>query len=345
MSSKVRQAVIMVGGKGTRLLPLTKYRPKPILPVLDKPCLKYLVESMAEAGIEEVIMACGYRSSQLVEAIGDGSDLGITIDYSYEDEPLGTGGAMKKVEDRLDEVFLAANGDVFADVLIEEQINTHFSSGAEVTISLISVKNPCEFGIARLDDDDRITEFKEKPKPEEVFSDLVNAGIYVVNRSALSYVPEDKFFDFSKDLLPILMNDGKRIQGFRLKGLWRDVGRPMDLIGVNLCMASKLYDDMNWGGNNIDSTTIRKPFYLGKGSKVTGSDVFAAAIMENSVVNDSKLVNAVVMKDCNIDSAKIENSIIGSGCKIFQGAEIVNSVIGDGVVIEAGRKIEDEKVE
>ncbi|MDR1690252.1 MAG: NDP-sugar synthase [Candidatus Methanoplasma sp.] len=342
--AKIRQAVIMVGGKGTRLLPLTKYRPKPVLPVLDKPCLRYLIESIAASGVEEIILACGYRSSQLVEAIGNGSDLGISIDYSYEDEPLGTGGAMKKVEGRLDETFVAANGDVFADISLEDQISTHFSCGAEVTLALTAVSNPCEFGIARLDDEDRIMEFKEKPKPEEVFSNLVNAGVYVVNRTALSDVPENTFFDFSKNLLPILMAKQKRIQGFRLNGLWRDVGRPADLLGANLGMASKLYDQMSWGGSQMESTIVRKPFYMGKNASVIGSEVSAAVVMESTKVTGSKLVNSMIMKGCTVSNAKIENSIIGEGCRICQGAEITGSVIGDGSTIDAGRKIVNEKV-
>jgi len=342
--TKVKQAVIMVGGKGTRLMPLTKYRPKPILPVLDKPCLRYLIESFAGSGIKEIILACGYRSSQLVEAIGNGSDLGIRIDYAYEDEPLGTGGAMKSVEDRLDDVFVAANGDVFADISLKEQINTHFSYDAEVTIALTSVSNPCEFGIARVGDEYRIMEFKEKPKPEEVFSDLINAGVYIINKTALSYVPKTGFFDFSKDLLPVLMRDNKRIQGYKLKGLWRDVGRPVDLLGANLGMASKLYDQINWGGSQVGTTTIRKPFYIGKGASITGSVASAAVVMENSAVVDSRLTNAMIMKDCKVDSARIENSIIGVGCKIGKGAEIISSVLGDGMVVEAGRKIVEERI-
>jgi len=342
--TKVRQAVVMVGGFGTRLMPLTKYRPKPILPVLDKPCLRYLIESMADSGIEEIILACGYRSSQLVDAIGNGSDMGISIEYSYEEEPRGTAGAMKMVEDRLDKVFAAANGDVFADISLKDQIEAHLSYNAEVTLALISVSNPSEFGIARLDGDGRITEFREKPKPEEVFSDLVNAGVYVVNKQVLSYVPENAFFDFSKDLLPILMRGQKRIQGFRLKGLWRDVGRPSDLIGANMDMASKLYGPMSWGGSQVESSSIRKPFYLGKGASVTGSDVSAAVVMENAVVTNSRLTNTVIMKDCRISSAKIENSIIGPGCRIGPGAVIVSSVLGDGATVEANRKITDEKV-
>lgn len=345
MGHDVKQAVIMVGGKGTRLMPLTKYRPKPILPVLDKPCLRYLIESMADAGIKEIILACGYRSSQLVEATGDGSDLGITIDYSYEDEPLGTGGAMKQIEDRLDDVFIAANGDVFADISLEDQIELHFLTNAKVTLSLTSVNNPCEFGIARLDDEDRILEFKEKPKPEEVFSDLVNAGIYVVDRSILADVPKNTFFDFSKDLIPIIMERGDRIQGYILKGIWRDVGRPSDLLGVNLIMATKLYDDLSWGGRSTESTIIKKPFFLGEGSKATDSEITATVILGECSIDDTKTINSLIMRGCSITSARVENSILGEGCRVGQGAYVANSVLGDGTVVEAGKRITDNQVQ
>lgn len=344
MGYEVKQAVIMVGGKGTRLMPLTKYKPKPILPVLDKPCLKYLIESMAQAGIKEVILACGYRSSQLVDAIGDGSDLGIKIDYSYEDEPLGTGGAIKLIEDRLDEVFIAANGDVFADISVSEQIESHFISDAKITISLTSVKNPCEFGIARLDDNDRILEFKEKPKPEEVFSDLVNAGVYVVNRSVIADIPANSFYDFSKDLVPRMMERGDKIQGFRLKGVWRDVGRPSDLLGVNLVMATKLYDDLSWGGKSTESTTVKKPFFLGADASITDSDAIATVILSGSEIKSSKISNSLIMKGCKVDSARIENSILGEGCKVGPGAHIVNAVIGDGTIVEPNEQIIEERV-
>ena len=344
MVSEVRQAVIMVGGKGTRLLPLTESKPKPILPVLNKPCLRYLIESLADAGIDEVILACGYRSSQLTEMIGDGSDIGISIEYSYEDEPLGTGGAMKNIESRLDEVFIAANGDVFADILLGEEIRDHFLTGAQVTIALAEVSNPCEFGIARLDDDNKILEFKEKPKPEEVFSNLVNAGVYVINKEILADVPPNTFFDFSKDLLPIVMGKGGRLQGYMLKGVWRDVGRPSDLLGVNLAMASKSYGDMSWGGRYSDSTVIKRPFYMGEGSYAKDSELTATVILDGCDIKDSKITNSLVMKGCEIVSARIENSILGEGCRILEGAHIENAVLGDGTVVNAGEKVTDNKV-
>ncbi|MCL2295455.1 MAG: NDP-sugar synthase [Methanomassiliicoccaceae archaeon] len=342
--TKVRQAVVMTGGEGTRLMPLTKDCPKPILPVLDKPCIKYLLESMAGSGIEEVILACGSGTAQFEEALGDGSDMGIAIRYSCEDKKMGTAGAIKMLENRLDDVFVAANGDVLADISLGEQINKHFSCGAEVTISLTVVDNPSEYGIAEVDRENRITRFVEKPPREEAFSDLANAGVYVINKTVLSMVPEDEFFDFSKDLLPILMREGKRIQGFPLDGTWRDVGRPSDYLGANLSMASKLYDRTNWEGSRVESTVIRKPFYLGKNASVTGTDISAAVVMENAAVTDSKLTNAVIMKDSKISSARIESSTIGEGCRICPGAEIIRSTIGNGVTIEAGRKVADEKV-
>ncbi|MDR0888175.1 MAG: NDP-sugar synthase [Candidatus Methanoplasma sp.] len=344
MAPDVKQAVIMVGGKGTRLMPLTENTPKPILPVLNKPCLRYLIESMASAGIKEIILACGYRSEKMVNAIGDGSDLGINIEYSFEKEPLGTGGAIKLIESRLDDTFIAANGDVFADVQIKEEIDKHFAVGAKVTIALTTVKNPCEFGIARQDEDGRILEFKEKPKPEEVFSNLVNAGVYVVDKSVLADIPAGSFFDFSKDLVPILMERGEIIQGFTINGIWRDVGRPSDLLGANQTMASKLYDDNSWGGKKLNNVTVKKPFFLGEGSEISDSEVTASVILGNCEIKTSKVVNSLIMKGCDISSAKIESSIIGEGCKVSSGAHIINSVLGDGTTVPEGQKIEENKV-
>ena len=338
MDGKVRQAVVMVGGKGTRLLPLTETRPKIILPVADRPCLWYLLRSLARAGIEEVILACGYKSEQMREAIGDGSDLGLNIIYSYEDEPLGTGGAMKLVEDRLDDVFVAANGDVFASIDVASEIWEHIETGASVTISLTPVENPCEFGIARVQPDGRITEFKEKPRPEEVFSNLINAGVYVLNRSVLDYVPERTFYDFSKDLVPRLMADGHRIQGFQIDGIWMDVGRPHDLLGANLAVASAEYAGSDWatGGSEVDG-----PFYMGAGSDVSDSRISDSVVLAGSSVSGSDLDRVLVMRNCRVQGAKLENSILGDGCTIGEGAVVRNAVLADNTVIGPGEVLDE----
>lgn len=341
MGSKVRQAVVMVGGKGTRLLPLTETKPKIILPVADRPCLWYLLRSMARAGIEEVILACGYKSEQMRDAIGDGSDLGLSIVYSYEDEPLGTGGAMKLVEDRLDDVFVAANGDVFASIDVAAEIEEHVASEASVTISLTPVDNPCEFGIARLQDDGRITEFKEKPRPEEVFSNLINAGVYVINRSVLEYVPEGTFYDFSKDLVPRLMAEGHRIQGYEVKGIWMDVGRPHDLLGANLAIAGSEHAGRAW---DAPGSSISGRFFMGDGSVLVGTRSEESVVLSGSSVTDSDLSRALVMRGCRVSGARIVDSILGDGCIVEEGAEVRNAVLADGTVVPAGQKLDGGRV-
>jgi mannose-1-phosphate guanylyltransferase len=344
MTKKIDQAVIMVGGKGTRLRPLTETCPKPALPVLDKPCLMYLVESIAAAGIKKVILACGYRSQQLVEAIGDGSDLGIEITYSFEDEPLGTAGAIKKVEDLLGDTFVAANGDVFADIDVKDEIREHFSSGATVTMSLTPVDNPCEFGIARVGQDGRISEFKEKPKPEEAFSNLINAGVYVLEKRILEMVAENTQYDLSKELIPRLMERGERIQGYGLKGMWRDVGRPSDLIGANLAAAERLFGNENWGEHDIYRTEIDGPFFLGEGSSIYDSRSDSSVILKGCRVAGSRLKGSLVMRNCTVEEADIRDSILGNGCAISPGSVIERSVLGDGTVVAPGTRIVDNEV-
>lgn len=337
--NKIRQAVIMVGGKGTRLRPLTETRPKPVLPVLDKPCLMYLIESMANAGIDEVILACGYKSEKLVAEIGDGKELGIRISYSYEDEPMGTAGAIKLIEDCLDDVFIAANGDVFADIDVAKEIDIHRRTKATVTLALTPVDNPCEFGIARIEEDGRISEFREKPKPEEVFSNLINAGVYVVEKRVMSEVPEDRAFDFSKELIPILMSQGERIQSYRLEGNWRDVGRPSDLFGANLDMAAKRHGKREWVGENFSGSEIEKPFYAGKDVILKETQASSSIILKGSKVLHSNLKDTLIMQNCSIESSKIFGSILGEGCIVGESSVIIDSVLGDGTLVKPNSKI------
>ena len=340
MSSEVRQAVIMVGGKGTRLLPLTLTRPKPAMPVLDKPFLKYLIESMADAGIEEILLACGYKSDILAHAIGDGSDMGVRIIYSDEDTPLGTGGAIKRLEDRLDPVFLAANGDTLTSVDIAAQIREHFESGAAVTDSLSEVDDPSQAGVVRIDGDGRVLEFQDKPKREEACSNLVNSGVYVVDKKVLGYIPKDTFYDFSKDLFPLLIEKGERLQGHMAKGIWVDIGRPHDLIRMNLVMADRLYRGHDWSDSAEDSV-LDGTVYLGDGTVVRSSKVSESVISKGCDVRSSYLSGTFVMGACRIDGARVENSILGEGCVLKKGCLVVDSVLKDGTVVDENRKIEN----
>ena len=336
MTAKVRQAVIMVGGKGTRLRPLTDNCPKPILPVLDKPCLEYFIDSIAKEGITDVILACGYKSEYMASAIGDGSRQGIRITYSYEDHPMGTAGAVKLLEDRLDDVFIAVNGDVFIDIDVGKEIRDHFEHDASVTIALTTVEDPTQFGIVGLDDDGRVTRFKEKPKKEEAFSNLINAGVYVFNKDVLEYVPEGEPFDISKELFPILLEKGYRLQGHRIDGHWRDVGRPYDLFHANLETAAR---KRNPEDSKIISCDVTGTFYAGSGSKVSDCTVKDTVIHEGCIVKDAIVSDSLIMSHCIVEGAKIEGSILGKGC-IVGDAVLKDTVIGDGAIIPDGMSID-----
>ena len=340
MTLQVRQAVIMVGGKGTRLRPLTNNCPKPILPILDKPCTEYFIDSLSEAGMEEVIMACGYRSQQVRDALGDGSKQGIKVTYSYEDHPLGTGGALKLIQDKLDDVFIAINGDNFMDIDFRQMVKEHFASKAAVTISLSTTDNPCEVGIVRLDETGKVLEFKEKPKPEEVFSNILNTGVYVVNRDVLDFAPEDTMYDFSKELIPLLMEKGYRIQGYKDPGHWMDIGRPKDFLGANLLTAEKKFKGHDWSSQTKDSK-VSGTSYLGKGTKVKDSVIDSAVVSEGCKVDDSKITHSLILSGCVIDDCVIENTILGKDCEI-KDCKLKDCVLADGTVLH-DKELENER--
>lgn len=344
MADKIRQAVILVGGFGTRLLPLTRTRPKPVMPVLDRPFLHYLIQSMAEAGITEVILACGYKSDVLAEKLGNGQDLGITISYVDEDTPLGTAGAIKNIESRLDPVFVASNGDTLNFVDVKSQIETHLNTGADVTLSLSEMEDVSSYGVVVMDDAGRITAFQEKPKPGEEISHMVNTGLYVMNRSILSFVPENTFFDLSKDLYPILLKEKKKMQGHPAKGIWIDIGKPHDLIMMNQVMADTLYKNRDWNGF-ADNSMITGSSYIGKESTLDSSVLTDSIISRGCTVKDSKLKGTLIMEKCTIQKADISNSIVGEGCVIDEGSKITDCVLGDNVVVGPGTQLEGQKIE
>ena len=344
MADKIRQAVILVGGFGTRLLPLTRTRPKPVMPVLDRPFLHYLIQSMAEAGITEVILACGYKSDVLAEKLGNGQDLGITISYVDEDTPLGTAGAIKNIESRLDPVFVASNGDTLNFVDVKSQIETHLNTGADVTLSLSEMEDVSSYGVVVMDDTGRITAFQEKPKPGEEISHMVNTGLYVMNRSILSFVPENTFFDLSKDLYPILLKEKKKMQGHPAKGIWIDIGKPHDLIMMNQVMADTLYKNRDWNGF-ADNSMITGSSYIGKESTLDSSVLTDSIISRGCTVKDSKLKGTLIMEKCTIQKADISNSIVGEGCVIDEGSKITDCVLGDNVVVRPGTQLEGQKIE
>lgn len=357
--SGAAQAVILAGGEGTRLRPLTNTRPKPLLPILGKPCVEYVINALTEAGVEQIFLTCGYRSQDMADYLGDGSRFGTKIEMCFEDKPAGTAGAVKLLEDRLDGTFVVASGDVLADVDIRSLVSRHNDNRAVATMALTTVERPEEFGIVGLDDDGRIQRFKEKPRTEEVFSNLINAGIYVLEKEVLAEVPEGEKYDFSKQLFPKLLEKGRPLYGATLTGMWKDIGRPHDLLDANVRMAKlkgrPIHVDGALSVGNIVATRfqarecrIEGPAYIGQ-DVVLGfeSRLTASAIGDHVVVGNECSVDDSFIMDQSVlgDGCIVRGSLLGKGCNIGPGVSVENSVLGDGVRLEGPISVKDQTLE
>lgn len=294
--------VVMAGGEGTRLRPLTERFPKPFVRIAGKPTIAYILERLVEAGAGQVILTTFYRPDQLLQGLGGGDRFGVPLFYSYEDTAMGTAGGVAKCRGLLNETFVVASGDVLADVDIASLVAEHKKSGADATIALTEVENPAEFGIVGVDRTGRIDRFKEKPKtPEETFSNLINAGIYVIEPHVLDLVPKEGAFDFSKQLWPKLLAEGMHIHGARLTGLWMDVGRPSDLLRAHASVGDRK------GKRHQDRALVHPA------GKVVASDLYPESVVG--------------------PRARVENSILYDGARVEDGAVVLNSILDDNAVV------------
>ncbi len=358
--SKMRTAVILAGGVGKRLRPLTEYRPKPLIPVAGRPCIDYVIRSLVKGGFQQHIITTGYLSDRLIKRIGDGTQYDATILYSFEAEPAGTAGAVKKVADFLDGTFLVASGDVLADVDIGALYDYHKKKGSMATMALTKVSDPTNFGIVKLDKENSIVRFQEKPQKSEVFSNLINAGIYVLEPDILDFIPPGQMYDFSKQVFPALLEDKLPIFGKLIKGIWRDIGEPADLLQASLDIVEREGDKVN-----IEKVKTRGKLIVGKNSAIEkgvkiigpayiGDDVYVSSgsVIERSCIYNNVFIDRGVRVEDSIilDGSKvgwqseIKNSVISRECQIEEDVTIINSIIGDNMSVKIHSRLEDASV-
>src|SRR3977135_1948968 len=218
------QALILVGGEGTRLRPLTSTVPKPVVPLVDRPFIAYMLEWLRGHGVDDVVMSCGFLASGVRNVLGDGSGLGINLRSAEEPRPLATGGAVKFAESLLDERFFMLNGDVLTDLDLSAQLAQHDETGARATLALIGVEDPSAYGLVRLDEDRSVKEFLEKPSPDQIDTNLISAGAYVLERDVLELIPPDTNASVERDVFPELVGDGP--YGFAGEGTWGGICDP-----------------------------------------------------------------------------------------------------------------------
>ena len=219
------KAVVMAGGEGTRLRPLTSHRPKPLAPVLNKPIMEHIIVLLKEHGITEIVVTLHYLADEIEGYFGDGSDWGVKLYSSVEDTPLGTAGSVKQAEEHLrDDSFVIVSGDALTDIDLTQAIEFHRKKGSMATIVLSHVPNPLEFGVVITDDDGRIRRFLEKPSWGEVFSDTVNTGMYILEPSVFDYMEPGRSYDWSQDIFPQMLREEKPLFGYVMSDYWCDVG-------------------------------------------------------------------------------------------------------------------------
>ncbi len=328
--------IVMAGGKGTRLRPITYSIPKPLVPIAGYPCIEYTVESFYRAGIRDLIITTGYKFESLISGVLDLKHQDQNILFSVEKEPAGTAGSVKMVENFIDDTIVVGSGDILADFDIADIVSFHRKKNAKITIVLSEVEDVSQLGIVELKDD-KIQRFLEKPSPEESFSKIVNAGIYVIEPEILEKIPYGEPYDFGKQLFPKMVSEGEDIHGYVGKGTWIDTGRPHDMIRANQVMTEKYgtdYAKERFAGRMIINTPERKIGGSVSGSSFIGSDVEVA---RGSKIDSSAVYNGVTIeKDVNI-----VNSLILDSVKIKKGTSIENSVIMRGTVIGEDCEIHD----
>lgn len=352
------KAVVMAGGEGTRLRPLTCNVPKPMVPVMDKPVIDYTFHLLKQHGITDVAVTLHYLPTVIQDYFGDGSSWGIKLRYFIEKTPLGTAGSVKNAEEFLDETFLVISGDALTDFPLSEAIAFHRARGALATIVLTRVDSPLEYGLVLTDRQGRIYRFLEKPSWGEVFSDTVNTGIYILEPEVLRHIPAGEPFDFSRDLFPLFLDRREPLFGCVLRGYWCDIGNHFELRQVHF--------DILDGKVGLEVEGERAGnIWLGKGARISsrvrlegpafiGSDCHIEAgahilpytvLGSGTVVEDgASLKKTIVGRGCYIGPrSELRGVVLGQGvkCKQFASA-FEGAVIGDGCVLEEGVVVKPE---
>ncbi|KUP96301.1 mannose-1-phosphate guanyltransferase [Thermobifida cellulosilytica] len=347
------KAVVMAGGEGTRLRPMTANQPKPLLPVVNRPIMEHVLRLLKRHGFDDTVVTVQFLATLIRNYFGDGEELGMNLRYVAEEVPLGTAGSVKNAEEHLrGEPFIVISGDALTDIDLTDMVRFHRENGAMVTIGLKRVANPLEFGIIIVDDDGRIQRFLEKPTWGQVFSDTVNTGIYIMEPEVLEHVAPGENVDWSSDVFPRLLKDGAPLYGYIAEGYWEDVGTHESYLRAQADVLSGRVDveidgfEVSPGiwvaeGAEVDPDAVLKgPLYIGDYAKVeAGAELREFTVLGSNVVvrSDAFLHRAVVHDNVYVGTrANLRGCIVGKNTDIMAGARVEEgTVVGEECVIEA----------
>jgi mannose-1-phosphate guanylyltransferase/phosphomannomutase len=361
------KAVVMAGGEGSRLRPLTSRRPKPLAPIVNKPVMEHIVDLLRAHGVSEIVATLHYLADEIESYFGDGSAFGVTMHYVVEDTPLGTAGAVKLAEHLLrDEPFLVISGDALTDLNLSALAADHRQSGAAATITLQRVNNPLEFGVVITDEHRRITRFLEKPSWGEIFSDTINTGIYMLDPSVFDYMERGKSYDFSRDIFPRMLHEGKIVAGFVTDDYWTDIGNLQQYQQANYdALSGKVRVQIPgsevapgiWQGEDCrihPEASLLAPVVLGKNVAVeAGAVVGAESVLGNStiVAKNARLHRTVAWADTYFGESSslagctiADRNIIKDRVTVGEGTVIgSNCIVGSGAIVRPNIKLWPDK--
>lgn len=334
------KAVILVGGEGKRLQPLTCTIPKPMLPLMNLPFLAHLINLLRKHNIYDVILSTGHLPEVFDSYFGDGRALGVNLTYVTEEKPLGTCGAVKNVEEFLDQTFLVFNGDILTNLNLSQLIEYHRAKKAKATLTLTSVEDPTAYGLVPIDTTGQVTEFLEKPSWDEVITDLINAGTYVLEPEVLEYAPKGKHYSFERELFPTLLQKDEGVFGFPSSAYWLDIGTPERyLLAHHDILEGRL--PFSFKGEEIKSRV-----WVGEGTKISSEATLFGPLLigKNCVIEaHATLFSHTTLGDnCHIKSgARLEGCVLLENCFLDEGSVVRNSILGRGLRI--GKKVHVEE--
>ncbi|MBM3699952.1 MAG: NDP-sugar synthase [Actinobacteria bacterium] len=338
------KGVILAGGKGTRMRPLTYYTAKPMLPLITKPFMEYFILKLKQYGIDEIILSTGYLPDAFNKYFGNGKDFGVKLIYVTEKEPLGTCGAVKNVEKYLDnEPFFVFNGDILTSINLKSMVSFHKSKKSDITISLSPVEDPTAYGLVPVDKNSRVKEFLEKPSMEEINTNLINAGTYIIEPHILGHVPGGENYSFERELFPKVLKLGYNIFGYVFNGYWLDVGTPEKYMNAHYDILDKKMPF------NFPYKKVSPNVYIGAGTEYRKENLTIGPIVigEKTILGDDVKImpNTVIGSNCKIDKGtSISGSIVFDGCSIGKECIIRNSIIAGNVKVGNNVKIEGNSI-
>ncbi|HWS87716.1 MAG TPA: NDP-sugar synthase [Pyrinomonadaceae bacterium] len=316
------QALILAGGKGTRLRPLTVYTPKPVVPVCNRPFLLYQFDTLRRAGVTDVTLSLSYQPHKIEEKLGDGSEFGVNLSYTVEPQPMGTAGAYRFAADLIREPTVVFNGDIVTDLDLRAVIREHDERKAVATVVLAPVEDPSAYGVVETDEEGRVKSFSEKPRADEVSVNTINAGTYILDPKVLDMIPEGESYSFEYDLFPELLRRGERFYAHVPDdAYWLDIGAPSRYLQV--------HQDILAG--RVRSVQLKKR--RGECELATIAEVDELSLLGDdcTIKPGAQIVNSVLGEGVHVEEkARVENSVIWPHTRISAGAHLSNAVVGRG---------------